>query len=103
MGGLSIRETREGAAFQVKVQPGAPATRVKGEHAGALKVAVAAPPEKGKANEALVRFLAEALGVGRGDVAITAGETSRLKSVVVRGIAAAALAARLDGLVKAKG
>ena len=100
MAGLLIRATREGASFQVKVQPGARATGAKGEHAGALKVAVAAAPEKGKANDALVRWLAEALGVGRADVAIVAGETARLKSVVVRGIDAGALAARLEALAK---
>lgn len=76
----------------VKARPGAPATRVTGPLAlpagPAWKIDVAAPPEKGKANAELVRFLAKALGVGRGAVEILSGETSHLKRVRIAGAAA---------------
>jgi hypothetical protein len=54
---------------------------VAGVHGGALKVAVAAPPEKGKANREVVRLVAGAFGLGVGDIEIVAGETSPDKVV----------------------
>ncbi len=63
----------------VHASPGAGRTQVVGRHGDALKVRVAAPPEKGRANEALVTVLAEAFGVAAKDVTIVAGETSRSK------------------------
>ncbi|MBI3269171.1 MAG: DUF167 domain-containing protein [Planctomycetes bacterium] len=75
----------------LKVRPGASATRVVGRielpDGPALRVDVAAPPERGKANAELVRFLAKALGVGRGQLELVAGETSHLKRVRVHGAA----------------
>ena len=65
----------------VKVVPGASRTRCLGELGDRLKVAVAAPPEGGKANKALVAFLADCLGVRKGDVTIEAGWTSPEKTV----------------------
>jgi uncharacterized protein (TIGR00251 family) len=97
---LQVVATREGAAFEVKVQPGASATRIRGEHGGALKVAVAAPPERGKANEELVRFLARALGCDRRALEIVAGETGRKKRVLVRGAEAGALGTALERILK---
>jgi uncharacterized protein (TIGR00251 family) len=96
---ILIDRGRDGAFFRVKVQPGAPRTLVKGEHAGALKLALKAPPERGRANEALLHFLAEALGVDRGTLAIASGETSREKRLFARGADAAALSLRLAGLL----
>jgi hypothetical protein len=87
----------------VKAQPGARRTAVTGLHGGALKVAVQAPPEKGKANEALLRFLEEALGLTRGALGIASGEGSRDKRFLARGTDAASLAARLGGLVPGHG
>jgi uncharacterized protein (TIGR00251 family) len=79
-------------AFRVRVAPRAPVTGAAGEHDGALKVRVAAPPVEGAANEELVRFLARSFGVTLKDVEITAGHTSRTKSVRVRGGTAERLA-----------
>lgn len=76
----------EGAlTFSVRVAPRAPATRAAGEHGGALKVRVAAPPVGGAGNEELVRFLARSFGVTLKDVEITAGHASKTKRVRVRG------------------
>ena len=79
---------RDGGAvrFGVRVQPRSSRTEVAGVHAGALKVRLHAPPVDGAANEALVAFLAEALGVPRRQVRIVAGASSRAKVVEVEGV-----------------
>jgi uncharacterized protein len=65
----------------VHAQPGAKRTEVTGVHGNALKVRVASPPVEGKANDALLAFLAEAFGVAKRDVTLVQGETSRRKTV----------------------
>jgi len=82
------------------VTPGASRARILGEHDGRLKVAVTAAPERGKANQAVVRLLAKELGVKRSQVAIVSGETSRLKTVAVEGLSEAELAERLEKLIR---
>jgi uncharacterized protein (TIGR00251 family) len=67
------------------VQPGAKRTEAAGLHGGRLKIRLAARAVEGAANEALVEFLAEAMGTARRDVRIVAGETSRQKRVSVAG------------------
>ena len=67
----------------MRAKPGATRSGIVGVHGGALKVAVAEAPERGKANDAIVRVLAEVLGVAPSEVKIVAGATSRDKSVVV--------------------
>ena len=86
MAGVSWRrEEGEGAAhalvLTLHVQPGARRTEVAGVHGDALKVRLAAPPVEGKANLALLRFLAEAFGVPPRAVTLVRGETSRQKTV----------------------
>jgi uncharacterized protein (TIGR00251 family) len=95
---VAVRATREGAAFSVVCRPGAPRTRCRGASGAALRIDVAAPPERGKANDELVRFLARALGVPRGSVRIAAGAGSREKSVRVLGMTCAELEPLLAGL-----
>ena len=69
--------------FAVRVVPRASRSQVAGEHDGALRVRVAAPPVDGAANEELARTLARALGVAARDVSITSGHSSKLKQVRV--------------------
>jgi uncharacterized protein len=71
--------------FQVRVVPRASRSEIAGEHDGALRIRIAAPPVDGAANDELIRFLARALGLTRSAVAIIAGETSKLKRVRVHG------------------
>ncbi len=89
------REGAGGAVLEVLVQPRASRTRVVGEHDGRLKIQLAAPPVDGEANAALVAFLADALAVKKGDVALLAGEAGRRKRVRIAGVAADAAAAKL--------
>lgn len=69
----------------VRAQPGARKNAVIGEHAGALKIAVTAPPEDGRANEALTELLREWLGLKRSQVELIGGKTSRDKQFLIRG------------------
>ena len=57
-----------------------------GEYNAALKIAVQAPPEKGKANETLIKFLAKTLGISKQNIKILAGETNQLKKIQLIGI-----------------
>ena len=71
--------------LELHVQPGASRTEFAGKHGERLKVRLAAPAHEGKANEALIQFLAEYYGVPRRNVRITAGLKSRQKRVVIEG------------------
>jgi uncharacterized protein len=77
----------EGAIrVQLRVAPGSRSGRIVGRHGDAWKVSVQAPPEDGRANEAVLRLLAEALGLPRKDVALVAGRGRRDKVVALTGI-----------------
>jgi uncharacterized protein YggU (UPF0235/DUF167 family) len=71
---------------------------VEGVVEGALKVRVAAPPVAGAANQAMLRFLAEELGVSRRSVRLVAGAAGRQKLVVVEGVTPEELTERWPGL-----
>lgn len=77
--------------FKVRVVPRASCSELVGEHDGALRVRIAAPPVDGAANDELVRLLARAFGVPRSAIAIIGGQTAKLKTVCVAGGRAAVL------------
>lgn len=85
--------------FSVHVSPAAARTELVGRHGDGWKARVAAPPERGRANAALVELLAEALGVRRGDVEVVAGHVGRRKTVEVAGLTAGEIAERLERLL----
>ncbi len=78
-----------GVAIRVHVQPSAATTEIVGLHGDALKIRVAAPPLDGAANDVLIRFLADTLGVPRRAIRVTHGSGNRRKLVAVTGIALA--------------
>jgi uncharacterized protein (TIGR00251 family) len=93
---FNITDAKGGAAFSVRVVPKASKTEIVGLMAdGVLKVRLNAPPSDGKANKALVAFLAEVLGVRREQVEIVAGFTGREKIISVVGISPGEVDARL--------
>lgn len=96
---IRVTETADGCLLPVRAQPGARKTAIRGVHQGALKVSVTAPPEDGRANQAVAEALREALGVRRSQIELVKGVTSRDKQFLVRGLTAAELAARLAGLL----
>lgn len=67
------------------IQPGAKKTEFAGLHGDALKIRLAAPPVDGKANDALVRFIAETLKLPKSAVNLKSGQTSRRKVLEVNG------------------
>ncbi len=81
-------EVEDGLVLRLHVQPGAGRTQVTGTFGTALKVKVAAPPEAGRANEAVIKLLAESLDVDAKTIELQAGDKSRSKTVLVRGAAA---------------
>jgi uncharacterized protein (TIGR00251 family) len=90
-----------GARIELRVVPGALRPGLVGRHGERWKLKVAEPPEGGRANQAVVRALAELLGLRRGDVSIVAGHASRDKVVAVEGVGAEELDARLAEAVSA--
>ena len=80
-----LRRTALGWTLAVRVQPRAKRSEVAGLHGERLKIRIAAPALDGRANDALVAFLAGELGVARGRVAVARGERSRDKLVAVTG------------------
>ena len=75
------------------IQPGAKKTEITGLHGEALKIRLAAPPVDGKANAALIAFLAKACGFSKSAVELVSGDTCRAKRVRVTGADAARVAA----------
>ncbi len=92
---IPIRDTASGVTFQVKVHPRAKKNAITGVVGDALKLALTAPPVEGRANEACITFLAEVLNVSRSSVTIAAGESTRNKVIVVSGLSAAEVGAKL--------
>jgi hypothetical protein len=89
------QDLADGCTLSVRVHPGARKNAVTGIHADAVKIALTAPPVDGKANEALIAFLAETLRLPRARIAIVAGITSRAKMVRITGKSATEVAAAL--------
>ncbi len=85
-----IRETKDGVTLAVRAQPGAKKTAIVGVYgegaAAQLKIAVQAPPVEGRANQALIVFLAEAFSLPKSAVELVSGESSRSKVFLLRGI-----------------
>lgn len=81
-----VHESCDGITFNVKVIPRAKRNEIVGIESDAVKIRLSAPPVEGRANDALVKFLAEVLRIPRAQIEIVRGETSRHKVVRVRGV-----------------
>lgn len=92
-----IRSDREGVLIDILVQPRASREKIGPVHGDRLKVAVTAPPVDGKANDAVVEVLARALGAPRRDLDVVSGQSSRKKTVRVRGTDEARVRAAIEG------
>jgi len=96
--GLAIEEKDGSLTFPVRVVPRAKKNEIVGVQGGTLRVRIAAPPVRGRANEALVKFLAQALGVRKGQVEIVSGQRARNKTLRVRGLSEKEAGERLGNL-----
>ena len=83
-----FKESGGAVTFAVQVVPRASKNQIVGVVGEAIKIRLTAPPVEGKANAALIDFLAETLNVRRAQIEIVTGETSRHKRVRVRGVTA---------------
>jgi uncharacterized protein len=82
--------------LRLRVSPGAARTEIAGRHGDGWKVRVGAPPESGRANQAVVRLLAERLGIPPASVSVVSGHTARNKVVELHGLAQAEAERRLE-------
>ncbi len=90
------------ARVELTVSPGAARSELVGRYGAGWRARIAAPPERGRANRALVELLADALGVRRDQVAVVAGHASRRKVVEVEGLEAPEVDRRLEAAVRAR-
>jgi uncharacterized protein (TIGR00251 family) len=93
---LELVEIAGGTRLRLRVKPGARKRAVLGVHAGALKLSVTTPAERGKANRSVIRLLAEVLDVVPSGIELLAGHASRDKTVLVP-LPAATIVERLGG------
>ena len=82
----TIREDNDGVFFSAKIVPASSRTAIAGLLDGMVKIKVAAPPEKGKANQLLLSFLAKQLGVKTKALRIISGQSSPVKQIKIAGI-----------------
>jgi uncharacterized protein (TIGR00251 family) len=75
-----------GVRVELRIQPGASSTGLAGTHAGRLKLRVQAPPLDGRANDAVIEWIAGTLGVPQRNVTLIRGATSRDKTVEIAGV-----------------
>lgn len=90
-----LRADGDGVVLSLHIQPGAKKTEIVGLHGEFLKIRLAAPPVDGKANAALIEFLAAKVSLGRTAVSLISGETSRAKRVRISGLSGEAARAAL--------
>ena len=96
---IDIEPTDDGVLLPVRAQPGVRKNGVTGVHDGRLKVAVTQAPEKGKANGAIEKVLAAALGLKKSQIQLAAGPTSPQKKFRITGITADELRKRIATLL----
>jgi uncharacterized protein (TIGR00251 family) len=93
---IAFRDTPDGCILPVRVHPGARTNAVTGVHDGALKISLTTPPTDGRANEALIAFLAQRLRTPRARISLVSGATSRSKTLRIAGKSMADVLAALD-------
>ena len=93
---LTLRATASGCTLNVRVHPGARRNAITGTHDGALKISLTTPPTDGRANAALIAFLAETLNTPRAAITLTTGATSRTKTLHLEALTPDALTTALQ-------
>jgi uncharacterized protein YggU (UPF0235/DUF167 family) len=92
----------DGAGLRLKVVPGSSRDRLMGELDGALKLAVSAPPERGRANRAVIALLARCLGLRPPSIRIERGTTNAFKTCAVSGVTVEQLRDALQRALESK-
>jgi uncharacterized protein (TIGR00251 family) len=99
MAGLDIQQSEEGVVLKVKVVPGSSRTMTAGVLDGMLKIKIASAPEKGKANQELIRYISGKLNIKKKTIVIISGQTSPIKQLRFASLSIDELSQKLDGLV----
>ena len=81
-----LTETKNGIVLTIRVVPRASKNEIAGELGDALKIRLQAPPVEGKANKALIQFLADTLDISRSQITILSGDTGRNKRILLTGV-----------------
>lgn len=97
---IDLEQTSGGVRLPVKAQPGARKNGVVGVHGGSLKVAVAQPAEKGKANDALIKVLSDVLQVRPAQVSLVRGASNPRKVFLIAGVPLVELRQRIERLLR---
>ncbi|MBA4396557.1 MAG: YggU family protein [Syntrophus sp. (in: bacteria)] len=92
---LTVRETKEGVSFAIRVLPRSSKCELAGLQGDALKIRITEPAVEGRANEACIRFLASLFHVNKNRIAIEAGYKSRNKQISISGLTCGAIRAVL--------
>jgi uncharacterized protein (TIGR00251 family) len=95
MGGY-FTETPDGTVISVKAQPRSSKNGIEGLLGDAVKVRIRCAPVDGKANRELIETLADEFGITKSRVEFKSGETSRQKRILLRGVTAAEVAAKVE-------
>jgi len=93
-----MTETPDGVVLNVRAQPRSSRAGIDGLIGDAVKVRIRCAPVDGKANKELVETLADEFGLAKSSVVFKSGETSKQKRILLRGVSAASVAARLGEL-----
>ncbi len=91
-----LRPATNGFIVELYIAPRAKLSKVTGLHGGYPKLALAAPPIEGRANEELVRFLSSLLAIPKGSIELLRGATSKRKSLLIQGVPAEIIRQRLE-------
>lgn len=81
----AIRKSKDGVLIDVMIQPRSSHDETVGLHGDAIKIKLTAPPVEGKANAALIAFLAKKLGVPKSSISIVRGKSARRKTIELYG------------------
>ena len=96
---LSLEQTKQGVVLPVRAHPGSRRNAILGVREGALRVAVTAAPEKGKANQAIITLLSKTLGIPKSAIELVSGDTSQHKRFVIHGLSLEATRDALTALI----
>jgi uncharacterized protein (TIGR00251 family) len=96
---LTLEQNSRGVVLLVRAHPGARRNAILGVREGALRIAVTAAPEKGKANQAIIALLSKTLGISKSKIELVSGETSPNKRMLVTGMQLDQLRQALETIV----
>lgn len=98
MNSFASKQNANGVTIDVLIQPKSSRDEITGVHGDRLKIKLTAPPVDGKANAALIAFLATTLGISKSAISIVRGETSRQKRIRITGMTAEQVKLRITHL-----